>query len=122
MHRQLKNLEQLIQAHHPTAAHYSVTTLTDHSCSTVEESPQEGETAATSPGTATKTTSKAAAANGNSGTAQVMPNAAEMVLHLYAAVGMPMLAHLKGRFAFCMYDSKTVRPHNVFCQSLKGAL
>lgn len=35
-------------------------------------------------------------------------NEAELLLHLYAAVGLDMLGRLQGQYAFCLYDSKQV--------------
>jgi len=35
-------------------------------------------------------------------------NEAQLLLHLYAAVGLDMLGRLQGQYAFCLYDSKQV--------------
>mmetsp|Transcript_9658 Transcript_9658/g.23980 ORF Transcript_9658/g.23980 Transcript_9658/m.23980 type:complete len:400 (-) Transcript_9658:1135-2334(-) len=98
---QLKNLEQLVAAHHPTASHYFITTVTDHSCRTVEETPLEG---ADAEGVLAKSPPKPSLMP-----TPVMPNAAEMVLHLYASMGIAMLMHLRGRFSFALYDAKQMR-------------
>ena len=34
---------------------------------------------------------------------------AQLLLHLYEAVGIDMLSKLNGQYAFCLYDSKQVR-------------
>lgn len=33
---------------------------------------------------------------------------AQLLLHLYAAMGLDMLGRLQGQYAFCLYDSKQV--------------
>ncbi len=35
-------------------------------------------------------------------------NEAQLLLHLYAAMGLDMLGRLQGQYAFCLYDSKQV--------------
>lgn len=40
-------------------------------------------------------------------------NEAQLLLHLYAAKGLDMLGMLQGQYAFCLYDSKQVRPWSV---------
>lgn len=46
-------------------------------------------------------------------------NEAQLLLHLYAAMGLDMLGRLQGQYAFCLYDSKQVR---IICGKYQGGL